>query len=228
VSDQSLVSAETRDRVRGWAVPVATAMGRLGLTPNALTVIGFLGTCLGAIAAGGEQWALAGILVLAFGIFDLFDGALARATGQASRFGAFLDSTLDRTGESIVYVGIAYGLFAAGLGEAVILAGLALTGATIVTYTRARAEALGIKADVGIAPRPERLIIISAGLMLGGALGGVGYEDLAPGMVRIDGGPDFGTWVLLGAMTLILILSAITVVQRIVHVKRQLEQQENS
>ncbi|HEY0442767.1 MAG TPA: CDP-alcohol phosphatidyltransferase family protein, partial [Candidatus Limnocylindrales bacterium] len=96
--NQSFVAASTRARIRGWAIPIALAFGRLGLTPNALTIIGFAGTCAAAIAAGMQSWVAAGVLVIAFGIFDLFDGALARATGKASKFGAFLDSTFDRTG----------------------------------------------------------------------------------------------------------------------------------
>ena len=99
----SLVSAGTRQRVRDLATPVATALGRLGLTPNALTLIGFAGTAVAAIAAAYQWWLAAGILVLAFGIFDLFDGALARATGRASKLGAFLDSVFDRWGEGLVY-----------------------------------------------------------------------------------------------------------------------------
>src|SRR2546428_9314777 len=90
-------------------VPVALGLGRLGLTPNALTLIGFAGTCVAALAAALQQWVLAGVLVIAFGIFDMFDGALARATGRTSKFGAFLDSTLDRTGENLVLAGVAYG-----------------------------------------------------------------------------------------------------------------------
>ena len=81
----SLVSPGTRQRVRDLATPVAKALGRLGLTPNALTLIGFIGTCLAALAAAFQLWLLAGLLVLAFGIFDLFDGALARATGRATK-----------------------------------------------------------------------------------------------------------------------------------------------
>ena len=101
-SDQSLVSSGTRDRIRGLAVPIALGMGRIGLTPNGITVIGFIGTAIAAATAAAQLWLVAGVAMLAFGIFDLFDGALARATGKASQFGAFLDSTLDRTGENLV------------------------------------------------------------------------------------------------------------------------------
>src|SRR4029079_18611839 len=93
---RSLVSPATRQRVRDLATPVAIGLGRLGLTPNALTIIGFVGTCVAALAAANQWWLAAGVLVLVFGIFDLFDGTLARATGQASKLGAFFDSTFDR------------------------------------------------------------------------------------------------------------------------------------
>jgi CDP-diacylglycerol--glycerol-3-phosphate 3-phosphatidyltransferase len=211
---QSLVSPELRQRVRGLATPVALAFGRLGLTPNALTVIGFLGTCAAAIAAATQSWLIAGVLVLAFGIFDLFDGALARATGKASPFGAFLDSTLDRTGENLVYAGVAFGSAAAQFPGGVLTAVLAMAFASVVTYTRAKAEAVGLHGEVGVAPRPERLVLLSAGLILGGWPGGFA---------------GFGQAWIAFALGLIAILSAVTVLQRIIHVRRQLDttQQEN-
>ena len=207
----SLVTPEFRDRIRGLATPIATGFGRLGLTPNALTVIGFIGTCVAAIAAAGQAWLIAGVLVIAFGIFDMFDGALARATGRASKFGAFLDSTLDRTGESLVLAGVAVGCAAAGFLEGVVLAGLAATFASGVTYTRAKAESLGLRGDVGVAPRPERLLLLAAGLALAGLLGGIAATGAEPGRAALA-----------IALGLITILSAITVLQRIVHVRHQL------
>lgn len=213
MSGGSLVSPATRQRIRGLAVPIALALGRLGLSPNALTVIGFLGTCAAALAAAQQAWLLAGILVIAFGIFDLFDGALARATGQTSAFGAFLDSTLDRTGENLVLAGVAYGCAAAGFPLGAGLAATAMAFASVVTYTRAKAEAVGLHGEVGVAPRPERLILLAVGLVAGGAWG-IGREV---------GG---GSLVLTLALGLIAVLSAITVAQRIVHVHGQLEQHQ--
>jgi CDP-diacylglycerol--glycerol-3-phosphate 3-phosphatidyltransferase len=212
VTGRFIVSPATRNRVRGLAVPVALALGRLGLTPNALTVIGFAGTCLAAVAAGYQQWVLAGILVIGFGIFDLFDGTLARATGKASKFGAFVDSTLDRTGENLVLAGVAVGFAQAGLTVGVLLAVLAMAFASVVTYARAKAEVVGLHGEVGIAPRSERLVVLAAGLILAGIPGGV---------------LGFGQAWLTVALGAIAVASAITVIQRILHVKRQLEQQEN-
>jgi CDP-diacylglycerol--glycerol-3-phosphate 3-phosphatidyltransferase len=212
MSHRSFVSPELRARVRLVAVPIALVLGRLGLTPNALTIVGFLGTSVAAIAAASQAWVLAGVLVIAFGIFDLFDGALARATGQASRFGAFLDSTLDRTGESLVLAGVAYGCAAGGFAVGAGLAALALTFASVVTYTRAKAEAVGVHGEVGVAPRPERLVILAAGLVLAGILGGVSpAAEIRSGAVALA-----------IALGIIAILSAITVIQRILHVRQQL------
>src|SRR5688572_17558263 len=105
----SVVPTSFRSRVRENVEPIARLFGRVGLTPNALTLIGLGIAIVGAWLAASESWLLAG-LVVAFGaIFDLFDGALARTTNRVTKFGAFLDSSLDRVGEAVVYVGIAYG-----------------------------------------------------------------------------------------------------------------------
>src|SRR4051794_14507785 len=101
----SFVSPETRAKVRGMVVPIALAFGKVGLTPNALTLIGFGIAVIAALFAAGQSWLVAGLLVVFGGVFDLFDGALARATGTASRLGAFMDSVFDRWGEGVVYIG---------------------------------------------------------------------------------------------------------------------------
>jgi CDP-diacylglycerol--glycerol-3-phosphate 3-phosphatidyltransferase len=230
VTGRSFVSPATRSRVRGWAAPIALTLGRLGLTPNSLTVIGFVGTCLAAVAAGYQQWLPAGILFLGFGIFDLFDGTLARATGRASKFGAFLDSTLDRTGENLVLAGVAVGAANARFTEGVLLAVLAMAFASVVTYARAKAEVVGLHGEVGIAPRSERIVILAVGLILTGLAGGLFLTDVRA-QDAATSGLDFewsaGAIALSAALFLIAALSAITVIQRILHVKRQLEQQEN-
>ena len=220
----SVVSPSLRDRVRGIATPVALAMGRVGLTPNALTLIGFGGTVLAAIAAGLQAWTLAGILVLVFGIFDLFDGTLARATGRASRLGAFMDSVFDRWGEGIVYVGIVAGCVAAGFDEGALLAAAALTSAFMVSYARAKSEGLGFTegtgmAAVGLAPREIRIVILTIGLLWAGLAGGVG---------PVDAGWTAGTIPLAASLGLITVLATITVIQRVIHVINQNRQQENT
>lgn len=217
---QSLVSPALRQRVRGLATPVALAFGRIGLTPNALTIIGFVGTCVAAGAAATGSWTIAGVLIIAFGIFDLFDGTLARATGRASKFGAFLDSTFDRTGENLVLAGVAVGCALAGFPLGTLLAALAMAFASVVTYTRAKAESLGLHGEVGFAPREVRLVLLSIGLLVFGASGGFN---------RAAARTDWPVQILTISLGLIALLSAITILQRIIHVRRQLEtqQQEN-
>jgi len=220
----SLVSPATRERVRGLATPIAAGLGRLGLTPNALTLIGFVGTCVAALAAASQQWAVAGILVLVFGIFDLFDGTLARATGQASKLGAFFDSTFDRAGEGLVYVGIAAGCIAAGFAFGAVLAGAAMAAAFMVSYVRAKAESLGFDggsgmAAVGLAPREVRLVLLALGLVLAPA---PFVDPLPPGTVCIDSMCEpLPGGLLTIALAGIAVLAALTVVQRILHVRAQ-------
>ena len=212
----SFVTPEFRDRVRGLATPIAVGLGRLGLTPNALTVIGFLGTCVAAVAAASQAWLLAGILVIVFGIFDLFDGTLARAQGTATRLGAFLDSVFDRAGEAVVYVGIVAGLMESGWAGAPVWPAAALATSQLVPYARAKAEAIGVAsgqglAAVGLAPREVRLVILTLGLVGAGLLGTGGNRAIPLGILTLE-----------AALGLITILSAITVLQRIVHVKHHL------
>ncbi len=209
--DGSVVSVATRDRWRARVEPFARGFGRLGLTPNALTVLGFGISGVAAITAGLQWWIAAGVISMGGAAFDMFDGALARATGTASVFGAFLDSTLDRWGEAVVYIGIVAGGFAAGDSLTVILAALAMSAAFMVSYARAKAESLGFKGEVGIAPRPERIVILGVGLILAG----------------ITRGPANGPWLQI-ALAAIAALSSITVVQRILHVRAQASQSEVS
>ena len=229
----SLVSPELRARVRGLATPIATGFGRLGLSPNQLTLIGFGIAIVAAVAAAGQAWLLAGVLLIVGGVFDLFDGALARATGQASRLGAFMDSVFDRAGEGIVYVGIVVGCLVAPLPEGVVLAATAMAAAFMVSYARAKSESLGFTpgsrmASIGLAPREVRLVILTIGLIVSGLAGGVGWFAVPAGQVRIDDPLRAGSFGLLGALLLITILATITTIQRIVHVIRQDSSKEHA
>ncbi len=221
-----------RTRVRHLGEPVALFFGRLGLTPNALTILGFLITVAGALLAAAGLWLAAGVVVFLGGAFDLFDGALARATGRASKVGAFLDSVFDRWGESVVYIGIVIGCLNAGFQLGAALAALAMSEAFLVSYARARAESLGLStgsgmAAVGLAPREVRLVILSLGLVIAGLLGGV----QAASITISTPGAAFGAWwlpadsngaiALAAALGLIAVLATITVIQRIIHVTKQ-------
>jgi len=218
----SLISAGLRARVRELATPIALALGSLGLTPNVLTFIGFLGSGIAAVAAAQQAWLVAGILVIAFGVFDLFDGALARASNRVSRLGAFYDSVFDRAGELLVYLGILWGALDFGLWLPVVLTVAAMAAATMVSYTRAKSESLGFTqgsgmAAIGLAPREVRLAILSLGLIVAGLLPGFPVDTDGAGGAAY---PPSGL-VLDISLGLIAILATITTIQRILHVRAQ-------
>ena len=221
----SVITPELRARVRGAAVPIALAFGRLGLTPNALTVLGFGISLVAAIAASQQAWILAGLLVIFGGVFDLFDGALARATNKVSRLGAFLDSVFDRAGEAVLLIGIAFGSYQAGFPEGELLALGALAASFMVSYTRAKSESLGFTpgtgmANVGIAPREVRLVILTIGLLLTGISHDPFVNRLPTGSACVDVCPTSAP-PLIAALLAIIVLATITTIQRIVHVTRQ-------
>jgi Phosphatidylglycerophosphate synthase len=211
----SVIPASFRSRVRAGVEPIARLFGRVGLTPNMLTLIGFGIAIVGAWLAATQAWLLAG-LVVAFGaIFDLFDGALARATNRTSNFGAFLDSTMDRAGEAVVYIGIAIGLADVGLIAGPQVATAAMAAAFLVSYARARSESLGFSsgagmASVGLAPREVRVAILTIGLIVGGYLVEPVRQFAPPWWI-----------VIVGALALITVLATITTIQRILFTYNQ-------
>jgi phosphatidylglycerophosphate synthase len=195
-------------------------------------VIGLLIAVVGAWFAANQSWLIAG-LVVAFGaIFDLFDGALARATNRVSKFGAFLDSSLDRAGEGIVYIGVAYGLINTLDIAGAVAAMTAMASGYMVSYVRARSESLGFSpgtgmAAVGLAPREVRMAILVVGLLLGGIQGQSNFGLRLT--LGIPGGVGAGTVfglatvpvVLDWALLLITFLSVISAVQRILFTYNQ-------
>ena len=220
----SVVSPNLRTRVRGIAVPIAVAMGKVGLTPNGLTLIGFAIAIVAAIAAGFQSWILAGVLVVFGGVFDLFDGALARATGKAGPLGAFMDSVFDRWGEGVIYVGIAWGCVSGGFPEGAVLSAAALMSAFMVSYARAKSESEGFTpgkgmANVGLAPREVRIVILTVGLVLTGAGGGIAERQDTVGFLFAN--LYAGRQPLALTLALITVLGTITVLQRVLHVLRQ-------
>jgi len=208
----SLIGDATRRRVRESIMPLARAISAAGLSADALTVGGLLVSLAAAVLAASGAWLAAGVVVIVGALFDLFDGAVARVRGSVSPFGGFLDSTFDRLGEAAVYVGLIAGLLGPGAATVTfptpagrapaetvaILAALALAGSLMVSYTRARAQGIGLEAAVGIAPRPERIAILAAGLIL----------------------QPFVGWSLGAALSLIVVLSFVTIAQRVRHVRR--------
>ena len=163
-----MISERIGNLIRERLLVIGGALFRLGLTPNILTVTGVvlnIGVAL-VIAFGDPR--LGGALLLVASAFDMLDGAVARASGLTSSFGGFLDSTLDRYSEAIVFGGVLiYLLDTDDWQLGAILVFLATVGALLISYARARAEAAGFKAAVGLVARPERVIVLALGLLIG-------------------------------------------------------------
>jgi CDP-diacylglycerol--glycerol-3-phosphate 3-phosphatidyltransferase len=174
---------------------------RLHLTPNGITVLGLGITVVASILVGGGQLLLGAALLTGGSLLDAVDGALARAQGTGTAFGGFLDSTLDRSGEAIVYIGIGAWLMSSQPDPTwpMLALMIALAGSFLVSYSHARAQGIGLRADVGLAPRTERLVLVIAGV----ALAGLGF---VPGLI--------------GVLVILAALTVATAVQRIWHVWR--------
>jgi CDP-diacylglycerol--glycerol-3-phosphate 3-phosphatidyltransferase len=219
------ISNDSRTRIKKTFEPIALGLGRLGLTPDALTIAGFAITVVGAVLIAQQLWLVGGLVILFGGVFDMFDGTLARATGRVTNLGAFMDSVFDRAGEVVVYLGVMIGLEGLGILHGTPLAAAAMGSAVLVSYVRAKSEGLGFTAGsgmaaIGIMPREVRLVVLSVGLVLAGLLGNLPDTSSCP---TCAGGASFG----LGALVLFLALgiitlgSILTVIQRILHVRRQ-------
>ena len=180
--------------------PVARALLRAGVSPDAVTVAGTVGVVVAALllATRGYLW-IAALVITACALTDLLDGAMARARGTTSRFGALLDSTMDRLADGAVFGSLAYWLAVSDQYANLAACLICLVTGQIVSYVKARAEGLGLSANVGIAERFERLVIIG--------LGGIGDG------LGIPYALDVALW-------LLVVLSVITVGQRIHHVRR--------
>lgn len=156
-----------RKAFKGLLDGVAGFFLKIGLTPNAVTLLGLAGSIGAAvlIALGMPLWG--GIILLLMAPLDAVDGAMARLSGRSSKFGAFLDSVIDRYSELFIYAAILYMFFEQGNFLGVMVCFAAASGAVLVSYTRARAEALGFDAKVGVMTRVERSIVMIVGLLFG-------------------------------------------------------------
>ena len=201
------VAPELRD-VRTTADARAYARNRLiesRLTPNAISVTGLVLNLVAAVLVTQRLFFLAGVAFIVGSVMDTLDGRYSRMSGKGTMFGAFLDSTLDRVEEGIVLTAIAWPF--ADRGDAVAAAACVVTvlGSLMVSYTRARAEALGVECKVGLATRAVRVVILSAGLVF--AQGAGIFDDLE---------------LLAPSLYVLAVLTAFTVVQRVWHVRQQL------
>lgn len=183
---------------RGFLETVGRFFVRLGVTPNQLTLVGLILQAMVAAVIATGRLQLGGVLLVLFSIFDAFDGTVARLTGRASKFGSFFDSTLDRYAEAFVLFGLL--VYETGQPDArteVLLIYASIVGSLLVSYTRAKAESLGIKCMEGILTRAERVMLLVVGLVLS----------------------PYQIWILPNSMIVVLwllaILSNVTAVQRI-------------
>jgi CDP-diacylglycerol--glycerol-3-phosphate 3-phosphatidyltransferase len=180
------------------------------LTPNAISLTGFIGNVIAAVLVTQRYFFLAGVAFVLGSVMDTLDGRYSRMSGKGTPFGAFLDSTLDRVEEGIVLAAV--GAYFSSRGNDLAVAAVVITVlmSLMVSYTRARAEALGVECKVGIATRPVRVVILSAGLLFakGASLGD--FELLEP------------------AIYVMAVLTTITTLQRVAHVRRELSKQPQS
>jgi CDP-diacylglycerol---glycerol-3-phosphate 3-phosphatidyltransferase len=211
VSDQVRERRSSR-RANGGGPLTATEIRELArdrliesrLTPNAISITGLIGNIVAAVLIFENHFVLAGVAFILGSVCDMMDGRYSRMSGKGSPFGAFLDSTLDRVSEGIVLAAVA-AYFAQQQDDWATLATvLAVVGSFSVSYTRARAEALGVECKVGIASRPVRVVILSIGLVFAA-------EELVPGVDLLE-----------PAIYAMAALTIFTTFQRVFHVRTEL------
>jgi CDP-diacylglycerol--glycerol-3-phosphate 3-phosphatidyltransferase len=174
------------------------------LTPNAISITGLVGNLIAAVLILEEHFVLAGVAFILGSLCDMLDGRYSRMSGKGTPFGAFLDSTLDRVEEGVVLAAVAAWFAKDGNELAAGATVLAVVGSYMVSYTRARAEALGVGGTVGIASRAVRVVILSAGLVFAA-------EELISGLDLLE-----------PAIYVLAALTVFTTIQRVLHVRRQL------
>ena len=197
-----IFSVSARAVLAHVVTPTARTLLRLGVSPDAVTVAGTAGVLIGAIGFGARGHLFVAVIIVTLSaLTDLLDGTMARMRGGGSMFGALLDSTMDRVADGAVFAAVTFWLSTQGNPYLGAVAGLlCLVLGQVVSYVKARAEGLGLSADVGVAERAERLILVG----VGGLLGAAGLD-----------------WGLPAALWLLALLSLITVGQRIRHVYRE-------
>ena len=192
-------------RLRSLLSPIVDGIARvfvkLGFSPSGLTVIGVLVACVAAALIARGMLAAGGVVVLVAGIFDLFDGAVARMTNRATKFGALFDSVMDRVSEAVVLLGLLWFYLEDGEQLGAVLVYVSIVGSTMVSYVRARAEGLGIECKGGLMQRPERVASLGIGIIVG--------QWWQPAVLIVLG--------------VIAVLTVVTTVQRVVEAARGAE-----
>ncbi len=197
-----MLNLRVRPAIGRLVDPAAGALLRVGVPPDAVTVVGTLGVVIGSLALFSRGAFFVGTAIVFVSVLtDLLDGAMARRLGRTGSFGAWLDSTCDRVADAAIFGGLV--LWYSGEGDDRLLTGVALfclVAGNVVSYAKARAEGLGLRCDVGLAERAERLILVLVGTLLAG--------------LGVPTALEVALWLLAAA-------SAVTVVQRLLEVRRQ-------
>lgn len=227
--DIKATSKKTRDSLQLGIYrvinPFVRFLIRMGVTPNIVTTIGFLGNLAAAVVivmagygashTGIVDWSLvtwAGALIIGFSLFDMLDGQVARLGGMASTFGAMYDSVLDRYCELLTLGGIAFYLLESGDMTGALITFVALVGSIMVSYVRARAEGLDIECKIGFMQRPERVVVTALGALAAGLAGSMQEpgDSFDPNVI------------LIAAMSVIAVFANLTAFARLAHCRRQL------
>lgn len=203
--------------------PFVRFLLRLGVTPNIITFIGFLGNLAAAVVISWAAWlsleaplrwsliTWGGALIIGFSIFDMLDGQAARLGHLASTFGAFFDSVLDRYCEFLTVGAVTYLFICLGWNISALLTFLALMGSLLVSYTRARGEGLGVVCKIGFMQRPERVVVTALSLLAAGICGQCGVSSFDP------------LWIVAVAMGVMAVFTNLTAIARINYMKTHLD-----
>jgi len=189
--DKSII----KERFRSVMSPMVDILDSLGVTPMGVSYAGLALSVLGALFAGAGMLVTGGIILIVASLCDGLDGSLARKTGKTSIFGAFFDSNADRISEFAYFAALVFYFSGRGSGIMIFFTLAALAGSFLTSYSRARAEGLGLECSVGLLERPERIVLLAAGLL-------------------------FGSRILSAVMILLAILSIYTFIQRVLHVRK--------
>ena len=204
MSEFTFLSDKNRERYLGIIQPVGNLLARLSVHPNILSLAGLILSMVAGVVYSTGAFFWAGWIVVLAGTCDVLDGQIARQTGKRSQFGAFFDSTLDRFGEVFIFLGLAWYFSDRHQSPwVVLLIILAITGSFMVSYTRARAEGLGIDCKVGLMQRPERVTLLIIGSLV------APIPVIGPVLIKLT-------------LLLLAVLSNLTAVQRMFYVKNQI------
>jgi CDP-diacylglycerol--glycerol-3-phosphate 3-phosphatidyltransferase len=196
-----MLNVLARARISAVLEPVGRSLARAGVSPDVITVLGTVGVVVGAVGFAARGHLLLGLVIVTVSVLtDMLDGAVARARGGGTPWGALLDSSMDRIADGAIFASVAFWLATSGRPVSAAAALMCLVGAFTVSYVKARAEGLGFRCDVGIAERTERLLVVGAGAILS--------------MLGVPYALEVSLWVLVA-------LCVITIGQRLYAVRRQ-------